>query len=181
MFLTSADKLTLRSPELWVYLLGLSVLLGIALRRVVARQAPLNDELYSKTVAIEYVQSGVAWVRADGTIKTMNAAFAEILAGRLTDFLGRHWHDLFADQESRHLQDAYSQMLLLGKTNLEAYGKRVDGTYAGLEVRLVAAHDTKMRFVGHHCLVADHTRERILEEQIRDQSASMRRPVSETA
>jgi len=181
VFLTSADKLTLRSPELWVYLLGLSILLGIALRRVVARQAPLNDELYSKTVAIEHVQSGVAWVRADGTIKSMNAAFAEILSGHLTDFVGRHWYDLFADQESRHLQDAYSQMLLLGKTSLEAYGKRVDGTYAGLEVRLVAAHDLKMRFVGHHCLVADHTRERILEEQIRDQSASMRRPVSETA
>ena len=177
MILTNADKLTLRSPELWVYLLGLSVLLGIALRRVLARQAPLNDELYSKTVAIEHVQSGVAWVRSDGTIKTLNAAFAEILAGHVSDFLGSDWHRLFADQERKRLEEAYSQMLLLGKADLEAYGKRVDGTYAGLDVRLVAVHDHKMRYVGHHCLVADRTRERILEEQIRTTTATAR-PVS---
>ena len=60
--------MTFRSPELWFYLLGLSVLLVIALRRVLARQAPLSDELYSKTVAIEHVQSGVAWIRADGSM-----------------------------------------------------------------------------------------------------------------
>lgn len=170
MILTSGDKLTLQSPELWVYLLGLSILLGIALRRVLARQTPLNDELYSKTVAIEHVQSGVAWVRADGTIKTINAAFSHILTGQVSDFLGRHWHELFAEQENKHLDEMYSQMLLLGKTTFESYGKRVDGTYAGLEVRLVAVHDHKMRFVGHHCLVADHTKELVLEEQIREQT-----------
>jgi hypothetical protein len=31
---------------------------------------------------------------------------------------------------------------------------------------LVAVHDHKMRFVGHHCLIADRTRERLLEEQL---------------
>lgn len=172
MFLASADKLTLRSPELWVYLLGLSVLLTMALRRVVAKQTPLSDELYAKTVAMEHIQSGVAWVRGDGTISAMNAAFLEILCARLQDFRGRHWYSLFADQEGPQLEEAYRQMLLLGKITFDAYGKRVDGTYAGLEVRLVAVHDHKMRFMGHHCLVADRTRERILEEQMREQSAA---------
>lgn len=145
---------------------------------MLARQVPLNDELYSKTVAIEHVQSGVAWIRADGTIKTINAAFAEILAGHPIDFVGHHWYGLFADQESKRLEDSYRQMLLLGKTDIEAYGKRVDGTYAGLDVRLVAVHDHKMRFVGHHCLVADRTKERILEEQIRERaSAETAKPV----
>ena len=45
---------------------------------------------------------------------------------------------------------------------------RADGTYAGLEVLLVAQHDHKSRFIGHHCLVADRTRERLLEEQLRE-------------
>ena len=62
MLASSSEKLTFQSPEIWVYLLGLSVLLGIALRRVSAKQQPLSDELFSKSVAIEYVQSGVAWV-----------------------------------------------------------------------------------------------------------------------
>jgi PAS domain S-box-containing protein len=168
VILASTSKLTFTSPEFWVYLLGLSILLGIALRRVVLRQNPLNDELYCKTVAIEHVQSGVAWVRPDGGIKSINSAFAEILAAHPADFVGKSWFDLFASQELERLKDSYSQTLLLGKTNLRAFGKRADGTFAGLEVRLVAVHDHKMRFVGHYCLVADHTREQLLEEQIHD-------------
>jgi PAS domain S-box-containing protein len=136
------------------------------------RQNPLNDELYSKTVAIEHVQSGVAWIRPDGEIKTMNAAFAEILSGHAKDFLGKDWYGLFAPQELERLKEAYSQMLLLGKTNVQAFGKRADGTFAGLEVRLVAVHDHKMRFVGHHCLVADHTKELMLQDQIREKTDS---------
>jgi hypothetical protein len=57
---SSSSKLTFQSPELWVYLLGLTVLLVIALRRVVAQQNPLKDEVYTSTVAIEHIQSGVA-------------------------------------------------------------------------------------------------------------------------
>jgi PAS domain S-box-containing protein len=158
--------MTFRSPELWFYLLGLSVLLVIALRRVLARQAPLSDELYSKTVAIEHVQSGVAWIRADGSVKTINASFASTLGALQRELLGKEWYDLFAQQDRSRLQEAFSQMLLLGKCTLEAMGKRMDGTYAGLEILLVAVHDHKMRFVGHHCLIADRTRERLLEEQL---------------
>ncbi len=47
------------------------------LRRVLRRQAPLSDELYSKQVAIDHVHSGVAWVRADGTLGSVNPALAE--------------------------------------------------------------------------------------------------------
>ena len=161
-----SQKITFRSPELWFYLLGLSVLLVIALRRVLARQAPLSDELYSKTVAIEHVQSGVAWIRADGSVKTINASFASTLGALQRELLGKEWYDLFAQQDRSRLQEAFSQMLLLGKCTLEAMGKRMDGTYAGLEILLVAVHDHKMRFVGHHCLIADRTRERLLEEQL---------------
>lgn len=172
MIFTGAAKLTFQSPELWLYLLGLSVLLSIALRRVLARQQPLNDELYSKTVAIEHVQSGVAWIRPDGGIRTLNPAFTEILGSPARDFERRSWYDLFAEREHDRLEEAYSQMLLLGKADLEAYCKRADGTYAPLEVRLAAVHDHKMRYMGHHCLVVDHAKERLLEEQIREQPKS---------
>lgn len=160
------EKMTFRSPELWFYLLGLSVLLVIALRRVLARQTPLSDELYSKTVAIEHVQSGVAWIRADGTIRTINASFASTLGALQRELLGRDWYEMFAQQDRPRIQEAFSQMLLLGKCNLDVLGKRMDGTYAGIELLLVAVHDHKMRFVGHHCLIADRTRERLLEEQL---------------
>ena len=66
-----------------MYLLGLSVLLYIALRRVLAQQAPLKDEVYMKNVAIEYVQSGVAWVRGDGTVRSVNQSLASTLSAKV--------------------------------------------------------------------------------------------------
>ncbi len=168
LFLASSDKLTLRSPELWVYLLGLSVLLVIALRRVMAQQNPLKDEVYMKTVAIEHVQSGVAWVRADGTIRSINNSFAGTLSAEPKQVIGREWYELFAQQDRNKIEQAFSQMLLLGKANLDVHGRRMDGSYSGLEMLMVAIHDHKMRFVGHHCLVVDRTREKVLEAQLEE-------------
>ena len=168
LLLESSDKLTFQSPELWVYLLGLAVLLAIALRRVLAQQNPLKDEVYMKTVAIEHVQSGVAWVRADGKIRSINASFAETLGGEPKDVVGREWYELFAQQDRNRMQDAFSQMLLLGRATLQVHGRRMDGTYSGLELLMVAIHDHKMRFVGHHCLVVDRTREKVLEAQMEE-------------
>ena len=158
----------LNSPQLWLYLLGLVTFLTIVLRRVLRRQIPLTDELHAKTVAIEHVHSGVAWVRRDGQVGLINASFAATLSALPRELIGRDWYDLFAQQDRERVQEAYSQMLLVGKANLDVHAKRADGTYAGLEVLLVAQHDHKSRFIGHHCLVLDRTRERLLEEQIRE-------------
>ena len=166
MIIETADKLTFRSPELWVYMLGLSTLLYIALRRVRALQAPLEDEVYMKNVAIEYVQSGVAWIRSDGTVGSLNQSMATTLSAVPRELLGKEWYELFASQDREKLKETFSQMLLLGKATVEVHGRRMDGTYAGLELLMVAIHDHKMRFIGHHCLVADRTRERLLEGRL---------------
>jgi PAS domain S-box-containing protein len=158
----------LHGPQLWLYLLALVTFLTIVLRRVMRRQIPLSDQLHVKSVAIEYVQSGVAWVRLDGAIGSINASFATTLNALPRDLIGRNWYEIFSQQDRIRMQEAFSQMLLLGKANLEVHAKRADGTYAGLEVLLVAQHDHKSRFIGHHCLVADRTRERLLEEQLRE-------------
>jgi PAS domain S-box-containing protein len=166
--LETADKLTLRSPELWVYMLGLSTLLSIALRRVKAQQAPLQDEVYMKNVAIEYVQSGVAWIWADGSVGSANQAMATALRAAPRELVGKDWYELFSSQDRERLKETYSQMLLLGKATIDVLGRRMDGTFAGLELLMVAIHDHKMRFVGHHCLVADRSREKALQQQIEE-------------
>ena len=162
------SHLNFHGPQLWLYLLALVTFLTIALRRVLRRQIPLSDELHVKTVAIEHVHSGVAWVRQDGAIGSINASFAATLNAVPRELVGRDWYEIFSQQDRARMKEAYSQMLLVGKANLEVHAKRTDGTYAGLEVLLVAQHDHKSRFIGHHCLAADRTRERLLEEQIRE-------------
>ena len=162
------SHLNFHGPQLWLYLLALVTFLTIALRRVLRRQIALSDELHVKTVAIEHVHSGIAWVRQDGAIGSINASFAATLNAVPRELVGRDWYEIFSQQDRARMKEAYSQMLLVGKANLEVHAKRTDGTYAGLEVLLVAQHDHKSRFIGHHCLAADRTRERLLEEQIRE-------------
>jgi PAS domain S-box-containing protein len=150
----------------WLFLLGAITVLCIALRRVIHRQTPLSDEVYSTKVAFDHLQSGVAWVRGDGTLGMVNSSLAATLITEPKTLIGRDWMDIFPPQERERVRESYSRMLLLGRTEFSAFGQRTDGTSAWLSVLLVAVHDHKMRFVGHHCLVLDSTHTRMLEERI---------------
>ncbi len=151
---------------LWLILLAIATCLLIALRRVRRRQAPLDDELYSKRVAVDHMQSGVAWVRADGTFGPVNQSFAKTFKMAPADFAGREWYEVFGVADHARVRESYSQMLLMGMTSLEAAGERSDGSLAWLNVRLVAVHDGQMRLVGHHCMIEDKTHERDLEQRL---------------
>ncbi len=152
---------------LWLYLLGVVTFLIIVLRRVLRRQIPLSEELFAKKVAVEHVQSGVAWVRGDGTLGAVNQSLAETLRSTPADLIGKEWYKMFPPEQHNRVRDGYSQMLLAGVFAFDGPGQRVDGSRVWLNIKLVAASDHKARFVGHYCLVQDRTRERELEEQVR--------------
>lgn len=158
---------------LWLYLLGLATFLYIALRRVRRRQAPLSDELYAKNVAIDHVYSGVAWVRADNKISTVNPALVQLLGVSTEEIVERDWRDMFALGERARVDEAYSQMLLMGKATIEAAALGRHGE-ARCNVLMVAVHDHKMRFVGHHCILDDRTREHQLERRLSELTAKPR-------
>ncbi len=153
--------------QLWLVFLGVATGLVIKLRRVLRRQSPLDDELHSKQVAIAHVQSGVAWVRRDLTFGSVNQSFADTFKMLPGDFAGREWYKIFGPDDHERIRDSYSRMMLTDMTSFEAAGKRSDGSLAWLNVRLVAVHDGQMRFVGHHCMIDDKSRERELERQVR--------------
>jgi|SRR5579883_1858690 len=162
----------------WLYLLGIVTVLTIALRRVLRRQKPLDDELYSKNVAIEHVQSGVAWVRSDGTFGSANQSFAKTLGATVADLVGKEWYKMFPPREHTRMKEAFAQMLLMGVTTLDGVGSRPDGSNVWLNIRLVAVHDHNMRFVGHHCLIEDRTREHELEALLNEATGEAREPAA---
>jgi PAS domain S-box-containing protein len=164
---------------LWLYLLAVVTILVIVLRRVLRRQKPLDDELYSKKVAIEHVQSGIAWIRGDGTFGSVNQSFAQTLNAAPEKIVGQEWFKMFPVEEHQRVRDLYSQMLLMGVCSWDGAGRRMDESHVWLNVKLVAAHDRKMRFVGHFCLVEDRTRERELEEKVVRLAGAAARPVSQ--
>ncbi len=152
---------------LWLYLLGVATFLGIVVRRLMRLQKPLNDELYSKRVAIDHVSSGVAWVSANGSLYSLNTSLSQMLGASQENLKGSNWLLMFTKQERHRMEEAYSQMLLAGIASLDT---RLLDTYGGesdREVKLVAVHDHKMRFMGHHCIV-----ERVISEQGRSNAAA---------
>jgi PAS domain S-box-containing protein len=156
----------MRSPALWLYLLAAVTVLLIILRRVMHRQIPLSDEIYSKQVAIDHVHSCVAWVRADGLIGTVNPALSKTVQMLPKELIGQHWETIFPADERPKVQEAHRQALLMGKTRLDTQAQRPNGTLAKVSVLLVTVHDHKSRLVGHYCLMEDLTRELELEQQI---------------
>jgi PAS domain S-box-containing protein len=157
----------MRWVQLWIYLLGTVTVLVIVLRRVLRRQESLNDDVYSKQVAIDYVQSGVAWVRGDGTLGSVNPALAHSLRAEPRELVGREWKSLFPESERLGIQEDYCQALLRGRVWRDTTALRIDGSLANVNLMLVPIHDHKMRLVGHYCLIEDRTRAMELEEQKR--------------
>ena len=151
---------------LWLWLLGVVTSLVIALRRMWRRVVPLDDELLSKKVAIEFVHTGVAWVDAHGRVGSVNPALEHSLGPYGSSLKGRNWMDIFVEADRDRVRQAYGQMLLAGKTAFEARGLRADGALAWFEVLLVAGHDHKQRYVGHYVLAEDQTRVRELEARL---------------
>ena len=138
---------------LWLYLLGAVTVLSIAVRRLLRRQRPLDDQVFSHQVAIDNVRDGVAFVGKDGRLRSVNPALANIVRCSAQELMGRNWLELFPRTERGEVEAKYSQMLLAGRSSLET--STVDSNHRETphEVLLIAVHDHKMRFMGHHCIV----------------------------
>jgi PAS domain S-box-containing protein len=150
---------------LWLCLLGAATVLTIAVRRGWRRATPLDDEVYLNNVAVENLQSGVAWVGTDGNIGFVNPAFAAALGVEPGDITGRNWYGVFTGQDRLRIEEVYRQMQAAGLASFEVTGSR--GSEAPLDLLLVAVYDDKRGFRGHHCILADRVRERELEERLR--------------
>jgi PAS domain S-box-containing protein len=149
----------------WLTLLGLLAILSVLLLRMPRRKTS-QDEPYVKRVAVEHLTSGVAWVGSDEKIRAVNPAMADSLEVGTGDLAGHDWCDLFVPSDREGVRQAYTQMLLTGRASVKARGVRLSGTHIWFDVLLLAVHDGKMRFIGHHCLTSDRSREQELEERI---------------
>ena len=155
---------------LWLYLLGAVTALIIALRRVLRRQKPLDDELYSRRVAIDHVHSGVAWIRSDGHVGAVNQAFSTTVGALPKELTGQEWSLFFPKTERPRIREAYSQALLMGIASVDTWAERPDGTLASLNLRIVVVHNHKMRFIGHYCLTEDRTQLSALQGKLKELS-----------
>jgi PAS domain S-box-containing protein len=138
---------------LWLYLLGIVTFLGIVVRRLLRKQGPLKDEVFSWRVAIDHVNSGVAWIPASACLHSVNPALAKMLGATAEELAGRNWLRLFAESDRPRVEQAYSQMLLARVASIKAATLDAWGIETPHDLRLAAVYDHKMRFMGHHCII----------------------------
>jgi PAS domain S-box-containing protein len=151
---------------LWLYILAVATVLGIAVRRLWRRQKPLIDDLYYKRVAIDHVYDGVAWVTEGERISYVNPSLARMLNTAAERLHGKGWFEMFVPEERGRIQDAYSQMLLSGKAWLDVRVVDSRGAVTRRGLLMVAVHDHKMRLAGHHCILHDTVSEGTAQEEL---------------
>ena len=105
--------------------------------------------------------------------RVRESGLGQLLHLSAKEILERDWRDIFALGERERVEQAYSQMLLMGRATLDTAALGRHGE-TRCSVLVVAVHDHKMRFVGHHCILEDRTREHQLEERIRELTATPR-------
>jgi PAS domain-containing protein len=154
---------------LWLYLLGIVTVLTIVVRRLLQKQKPLTDELYSKRLAIDHVSSGVAWVPAGGRLGSVNLSLANLLSASAEQLAGRNWLEIFPASERSRLEEAYRQMLLAGIASIDTVTLDVRGVATARSVVLVAVHDHRTRLAGHHCIIERCAREELRLKDVRSE------------
>jgi PAS domain S-box-containing protein len=137
----------------WLYLLGIVTVLTIVVRRLLRRQQPLIDELYSQRIAIDQMSSGVAWIPANGSVHSVNRALAQMLGAPAEQLAGRNWLQMFAESERPRVEQVYSETLIAARASFNTLTIDVNGVETPREVRMAAVYDHKMRLMGHHCII----------------------------
>ncbi|HTS76443.1 MAG TPA: PAS domain-containing protein [Bryobacteraceae bacterium] len=144
---------------LWLLMLGIVVFLVIVVRRLLQRQNPLMDELFSRRIAIELVHDGVAWITLEGKLDYANPALARMLDATAEELMGRNWVEMLAEKDRARAENAYRQMLLSGTASFDASVGNSRSGAARRNVLLVSVHDHKTRLRGHHFIVSDRVLE----------------------
>ena len=109
----------------------------------------------------------------------MNPALAQMLGSTPEELWGRDWMQVFAESDRPRVEQGYRQMLLAGKASINAATIDARGVESPREVLLVAVHDHKMRFKGHHCIIERASRVSGRPEASRRKSVSARRILRE--
>lgn len=112
-------------------------------------------DLLELSLALSNALEGIAQIDNQGEFLTTNRAFANQLGYAGDDLIGVHWQNIVVPSSLDKLRAADERLKEAGKASFDAQGLRKDGTTFHAEVTVVAIHDDKGQFVGHHCFMKD--------------------------
>ncbi|MFB2897757.1 PAS domain S-box protein [Aerosakkonemataceae cyanobacterium BLCC-F50] len=163
-WLISRDVIFSRTPEGLPY-----QILGTATDITKRKQAEV--ELREMSTALANAVEGISRLDTDGYYRTVNKAYANTCGYEPEEMLGMLWQETVHPEDLEKLNNAYQEMLLKGKVEVEARGVRQDRSHFYKQVVMVAAYNKEKQFIGHHCFMKDITERRQSEQKIGEQAA----------
>lgn len=117
--------------------------------------------------AMVHAVEGASRIGLDGCYTYVNERYAEIAGRRPEDMLDRPWSMTVFPDDLPMLEDAYAEMVAVGKVTREARGIKPDGTVFHERVTMISEHDEAGALIGHFCFAQDITDTQEVTEQSR--------------
>ncbi len=118
-------------------------------------------------LALENAVEGIALLDSQGCYLQVNQAYANITGYPPEEMIGMDWQVTVHPEDLEQLLIAYRQMLEEGKVEVEARGKRKDGSLFFKQVVMITAFNENQEFIGHYCFLKDITHRKQKEERLR--------------
>lgn len=133
----------------------------------------LQDAAVAKlSKALEIAVVGIAEVDAQGHFVQVNQAYADMNGYHEMDLIGDDWYQLIIPEDRCRALNAYQQMMLTDRAEVEICAIRKNGTTFDRKIVLVKAYDEQQKFSGHYCFTQDISSHREV-ERLKDEFVSV--------
>jgi PAS domain S-box-containing protein len=131
------------------------------------------EELRQWSAAMEAAMDGIARLDAHGRYEFVSQQYARLVGRPLPELLGAVWDITVYPDDLPMLREAYSEMLHVGRVEVEARGLRKDGVVFHKRVAMVARRDDAGALLGHYCFMKDISQEQEREQRARATSRKL--------
>jgi PAS domain S-box-containing protein len=139
-----------------------------------------EKELRELNIAMQNAVEGIARLDSSGRYVNVNPAYANKCGYKPEEMIGMEWRMTVHPDDVEMLILAVQEMLTSGKVEVEARGKRKNGSFFYNKITMVKACDEQGICNGHHCFMKDIT-ERKLTERALEETESKYRQIVELA
>jgi PAS domain S-box-containing protein len=144
--------------------------LGIA--SDITERKQTEEDLRNLSKALESAVEGIARLNTQGQYVQVNPAYANMLGYQPEELLGVKWQRTVYSEDIALVEAAYTEMLKVGKAELEARAIRKDGTILDKQIVIVKAYNQQQQFSGNYCFVKDISERREI-ERMKDEFISI--------
>ncbi len=141
------------------------------LRQKVSEGMKREQAIQEMQFALTNAMPGMSKLDSAGQYVTVNPYYTSMLDYKEQELIGRNWESIIHPDDHAQATQAYQQMQVDGKAELEARVLRKDGSEFYQQALMIKIADPKGIFNGHHCFMRDISERKQAEEKLNYQAS----------